>query len=135
MSEYDSRVRAALNYFVDEVLLPGDELIIVTPMKTYRMKSELLAAASREKVFEQVLGILRRDILIGNSEYRDNWMSSRVLALAMAGSVGLAAPPRTPRSADGGRYVRGGQRLRCQHHGRGAAPDGTPRPSSAGSRR
>ena len=101
MSEYDSRVRAALNYFVDEVLLPGDELIIVTPMKTYRMKSELLGAASRDKVFEQVLGILRRDILIGNSEYRDILDDLKALALAMAGSVGLTATnAQSPMAAD-----------------------------------
>ena len=91
MSEYDSRVRDALNYFVDEVLLPGDELIIVTPIKTYRLKSELLAAASRGRVFEQILGILRRDILIGNSEYRDVLDDLKSLALTMAGSVGLTA--------------------------------------------
>jgi hypothetical protein len=91
MSEYDSRVRDALDYFVDEVLLPGDELIIVTPVKTYRLKSELLAAASRGRVFEQVLGILRRDILIGNSEYRDVLDDLKSLALTMAGSVGLTA--------------------------------------------
>jgi hypothetical protein len=101
MSEYDSRVRDALNYFVDEVLLPGDELIIVTPMKTYRMRSELLAAASRERVFEQILGILRRDILIGNSEYRDVLDDLKALALTMAGSVGLTATnTQSPMAAD-----------------------------------
>jgi len=101
MSEYDSRVRAALNYFVDEVLLPGDELVIVTPIKTYRLKSDLLTAASRDRVFEQVLGILRRDILIGNSEYRDILDDLKSLALTMAGSVGLTATnAQSPMAAD-----------------------------------
>jgi hypothetical protein len=91
MTEYDPKVRTALDYFVDEVLLPGDELIIVTPMKTYRMKSEMLGAASRGRVFEQILGLLRRDILIGSTEYRDVVDDLKSLALTMTGAVGLSA--------------------------------------------
>jgi len=91
MSEYDPKVRQALDYFVDEVLLPGDELIMVTPMKTYRMKSEVFSDAARERTFEQILGLLRRDILNGNSEYRDAVEDLKALALTMAGSVGLTA--------------------------------------------
>jgi hypothetical protein len=91
MSEYDPKVREALDYFVDEVLLPGDELILVTPMRTYRMKSEAFSDAARARTFEQILGILRRDILNGNSEYRDAIEDLKALALVMAGSVGLSA--------------------------------------------
>jgi VWFA-related protein len=101
MSEYDARLRDALEYFVAEVLLPGDELFVVTPMKTYRMKSELLMAAGREKVFEQLLGLLKRDILIGNSEYRDVLDDLKSLALTMAGAVGLTATNAvSPMAAD-----------------------------------
>jgi VWFA-related protein len=91
MSEYDPKVREALAYFVDEVLLPGDELVLVTPMKTYRLKSEAFSDAARARTFEQILGLLRRDILNGNSEYRDAVDDLKALALTMAGSVGLAA--------------------------------------------
>ncbi|OGD16029.1 MAG: hypothetical protein A2V76_07815 [Candidatus Aminicenantes bacterium RBG_16_63_14] len=89
MTEYDPKIREALNYFVDEVLLPGDELVIVTPMKTYRMKSEMFSDAGRARVFEQLLGILRRDILIGSTEYRDVLEDMKALALTMVGAVGL----------------------------------------------
>lgn len=91
MTEYDARLRDALRYFVDEVLVPGDELFIVTPMKTYRMRSELFADAGRERVFDQLLGLLRRDILVGSAEYRDLLDDMKSLALTMAGAVGLSA--------------------------------------------
>ena len=91
MTEYDPKIRKALEYFVDEVLLPGDELVIVTPMKTYRMKSEMFNDAGRAKVFEQLLGILRRDILIGSAEYRDVLDDMKALALTMVGAVGLSS--------------------------------------------
>jgi hypothetical protein len=91
MTEYDPRIRKALEYFVDEALLPGDELVIVTPMKTYRMKSELFSDAGRAKVFEQLLGILRRDILVGSAEYREVLDDMKSLALTMVGAVGLSS--------------------------------------------
>jgi len=91
MTEYDSRLREALNYFIDEVVLPGDELVIVTPMKTYRMKSDKFSDAGREKLLDQLLGILRRDIQIGSAEYRDLLDDLRALALTMVGAVGLSS--------------------------------------------
>jgi len=101
MTEYDARLRDALSYFVDEVLIPGDELFIVTPVKTYRMRSELFTAAGRERVFDQLLGILRRDILIGSSEYRDVLDDMKSLALTMAGAVGLSSTnAQSPMAAD-----------------------------------
>jgi len=101
MTEYDPKIREALNYFVDEVLLPGDELAVVTPMKTYRMKSEAFTDARRGKVFEQLLGILRRDILTGNAEYQDILDDLKALALTMVGAVGLSgANSRSPMAGD-----------------------------------
>lgn len=90
LSDYDPKIREALKFFVDEVLLPGDELVVVTPMKTYRMKSEMFNGASRERVFEQLLGILRRDILVGNAEYIDVLEDMKGLAQSMAGAVGMS---------------------------------------------
>lgn len=91
MTEYDSRVRQALSLFVDEVLLPGDNLTLVTPMRTYRMKSEAFSDAGRARVFEQILGLLRRDILAGGTEYREVVDDLKALALTMTGAVGLTA--------------------------------------------
>jgi hypothetical protein len=91
MTEYDPKVREALEYFVDEVLLPGDELVLITPMKTYRMKSEAFSEAGRAQVFEQIQGILRRDILVGSASYRDILDDLKELALTMVGAVGLSS--------------------------------------------
>ncbi len=89
MTEYDPKLRQALKYFIEEVLIPGDELVIVTPMKTYRMKSETFKSAGRDRVFEQLLGILRRDIQTGNSEYRDVLEDMKSVALSMVAAIGL----------------------------------------------
>ncbi|MBN2264973.1 MAG: hypothetical protein JW775_04080 [Candidatus Aminicenantes bacterium] len=70
LGDYDPKVGAALDYFVRTVLLPGDNLTLITPLKTYRMKGELFGLVGRDQTYEQVMGLLRRDIQIGYSESR-----------------------------------------------------------------
>jgi len=70
ISEYMPRVGEAIDYFFDNVFFPGDNLVVITPMKTYNLKSRALETKSREEIANQLRGILRRDATIGNSEYR-----------------------------------------------------------------
>jgi hypothetical protein len=89
LTEYDPKIREALDYFVREVLDSGDELVVVTPLRTYRMKSDILQNASRDRVFDKLLGILRRDILIGNAEYLDIIDEMKAMASTIASAVGV----------------------------------------------
>lgn len=86
--EYDPKVADALEYFVQRVLANGDELIVVTPVKTYRMKSDILKSATRDLVLAKLLGLLRRDTLVGNAEYQDILHEMTSLATAVGASVG-----------------------------------------------
>ena len=70
VTEYTPRMGEALNYFIQNVLAPGDNLQIVTPVKTYRLKSERLKILPKELIANQLKGILRRDAITGSSEYR-----------------------------------------------------------------
>lgn len=88
LTEYDPKVRDALEYFIQQVLASGDELVVVTPLKSYRMKSDILKQATRDKVLEKLLGLLRRDTLIGNADYQDILREMTSLATAVGASVG-----------------------------------------------
>ena len=70
VTEHTPRLGNALSYFFHNVLVPGDDLTVVTPRKTYRMKSETLKVLQKKEVVNQLKGILRRDALMGSSEYR-----------------------------------------------------------------
>jgi hypothetical protein len=82
MSDYLPEIDKTLDYFFDKVVLPGDSLIVLTPMKNYNLRSDALAKMPKEKVAEQLRGVLRRDILMGGSEYR-NTIDSMRRALTM----------------------------------------------------
>lgn len=87
LGEYDAKVLEALDYFVRTVLLPGDNLTLVTPLKTYRMKGELFGLVGRDRTYAQVIGLLRRDIEIGYSESRAVLAEMTDLARVMASDV------------------------------------------------
>ncbi len=68
--EYLPKLREGLALFVNEVLHPEDDLAIITPMRTYKLKSEVLGRLSREQVVDDLNSLVRKDIMAGNIEYR-----------------------------------------------------------------
>ena len=84
VTEYIEKLRRAIDYFVKYNMVPGDNLIIVTPMKTYRLRGDAIRYKSREEIADQFVGLLRKDILLGSSNYRNVINDMRALASAMA---------------------------------------------------
>lgn len=70
ITDYDPRLAEAVEFFIHNVLVQRDNLVIVTPMKTYRMKNSTFEIVPKEKVVEQLVGIIRKDALVGSSEYK-----------------------------------------------------------------
>lgn len=70
ISDFIPRIREAIEYFVNNVLLPGDQVTLITPVKTYRMREETLRAIPREELIRQFVSVLKKDALIGGSAYR-----------------------------------------------------------------
>jgi len=108
ISEYTSRIGEALDYFLNNVLLPGDTLTVVTPLKTYKMRMKALEMKIKPDISAQLKGILRQDSLLGNSEYRRTIIElvevAKALARALMSSpdplstVGLNDPSRAIRA-------------------------------------
>lgn len=69
LSEYLPKVRDAIDYFFDQVYFPGDTLNVVTPLKTYNLKRNSLDKVPKEVIKKQLKEKLRKDIVMGNSEY------------------------------------------------------------------
>ena len=84
ISDYLPKIDESLDYFVHGVIVPGDNIVVVTPVKTYRMTSEALQAKSKEEILRQFQGLLRRDTLSGSSEYRNVIEEMEMLAKSMS---------------------------------------------------
>jgi VWFA-related protein len=87
IAEYDPRVEKAMRLFFERIFLPSDELVIVTPMKTYHLKSGALEKVTLDRTLDQLRGLLRRDVQSGNAEYRAALDELAAMAKAITASV------------------------------------------------
>lgn len=84
VTEYSSRVGDAVKYFIHNVILPDDSMTIVTPQKTYRQTSEAFKHNTKEELTKQLTDILKKDITMGNSQYRSSMIELTGLASTLA---------------------------------------------------
>jgi len=87
LSEYDPRLGEALSYFIQNAISPEDELTIATPMKTYRLRGKALEVKSHDEIVDQLKGLIRRDTLLGASEYNNIIKSLEELARTLTASI------------------------------------------------
>jgi len=92
VTKYTPRMEDAINYFIQNVLLPGDNLTFVSPMKTYKMKSQTLEVLPKEEVVKQLKGILRKDAMMGSAEYRNAVEELTQIAMALSSEFGGGTP-------------------------------------------
>jgi hypothetical protein len=70
VTDYLPKIGDSIEYFFNEILLPGDNLTVMTPLRTYNFKKEALTLLPKEEIIKQLKGKLRNDITLGNSEYK-----------------------------------------------------------------
>ncbi len=68
--EYLPKVGKAVEYFFEEVFLPGDTLKVVTPIKAYDFNVKALERFTGKEISKELTGQLRKDIKKSTAEYR-----------------------------------------------------------------
>ena len=68
--DYLPKIEEAINYFFNNVILPGDSLTIMIPLKTYNLKSQALETIPKETVVKQLKEKVRKDTIMGSAEYK-----------------------------------------------------------------
>jgi len=67
--EYTSKIGDALEYFFNNVLLPGDQLTLMTPLRPYGFSRAVLATAGKKELIAKADTVLKRDIAIAATNY------------------------------------------------------------------
>jgi hypothetical protein len=70
MMRYSKNVGDGVDYFVKNVIMPGDSLILITPMERYNFDTGFPSDIPKEKISDGLRTRIRTDIFKGNSEYR-----------------------------------------------------------------
>ncbi len=95
MMDYFPKIIDTLDYFFENVISPGDSLFVVTPLKSYVLKKELLDKTPREVIVDQLNEKLRKDIKSAAREYKsmikdlDSW--APLVKEDRSGSIRMAA--------------------------------------------
>ena len=84
--DWDPRLAEAIDYLFSSVLLPGDAMTLVTPMKPYNLQKDALATKPKEALSKSMQDILRKDIQKGGGEYRDLIKTMRRVTNAIDGT-------------------------------------------------
>jgi len=71
MMRYSKNVGDGVDYFVKNVIMPGDTLILITPMERYNFDEGFPSDVPRQKISDGLRTRIRTDIFKGNSEYRN----------------------------------------------------------------
>ena len=69
--DYIPQIDESIDYFFNNILLPGDELTVFTPVKAYKFNNQAFEKFSKEAIASKLKKTLRTDSIIGNSEYRN----------------------------------------------------------------
>lgn len=69
--DYNPKFKEVLHDFFTKVIVPGDSLIVITPIKTYKLNSQALEKMNPETIAEQLKSILRKDVILGNRAYNN----------------------------------------------------------------
>ena len=66
---WNPKIEEGIAYFIRNVLRPEDNLTVVTSVKPYHLKKGDLDKPRQEDMISQLAGLVKRDTLVGNTEY------------------------------------------------------------------
>lgn len=100
--DWDPNIGVAVEYFFNDVFLPGDSLVIMTPERTFRLSPQAFAAKPKEATSKELVKILRKDIQLGNSRYKTIMRSLRRLVGEIKSASGVSTGVSRPDQVDVG---------------------------------
>ena len=96
IADYMPKIDEALDNFIEKVFLPGDNLTITSPLGTYKLRGKALELKSRKEIADEIKGIIRKDTVKGNADYRtiirDLEKTAQTLAAILSGDPESGIP-------------------------------------------
>jgi hypothetical protein len=95
INQYTSKMGDAIDFFIDNVLLPQDKLWVITPMKAYRMNEKVFEFGTKEDLRKEFKSLLRKETIAGSSEYNSVIRDIEGVARSLAAIMDPQAALRT----------------------------------------
>jgi hypothetical protein len=69
MQEYLPQINQVLDHFFQDVIRPGDSLVVITPRKTYNLTDQAVRKQGGQRCADNLKSILRKEITMSGAEY------------------------------------------------------------------
>ena len=88
--DYNPKITEAIEYFFNHVFVPGDAVVIQTPVKNYALSPERAQSLSTQTLSKDMQFVVRKDAQIGAMEYKTllKELKQLVRAMSTAGGTG-----------------------------------------------
>lgn len=96
--DYHSKFAELAAYVFQEVFRPGDTLTIQTPIRTYVLARRATNIKSREVLIEELIRLIREDIVAGSSDYQNQLVEIKRLVGSIARVYPMMDPGRDSQS-------------------------------------
>lgn len=85
---YDTKVGDSVQYFVDNVIKSGDQLIFLTPAKPYSFPKAKLAQIDKKTLAANLIKLLKKDTALGGAYYHTTFQEMERIIVNMARNWG-----------------------------------------------
>lgn len=100
ITDYNPQLEDAVDYFINNIIQPGDNLHIWTPVKKYDLSSKALQTLSKETIAAEMKKIIRKDTQVGSSYYRELMRDLKRLVRAISSQAGETGHTMTEMETD-----------------------------------
>jgi hypothetical protein len=100
ITDYNPSLEEAIDYFIKNIIQPGDTLDIWTPVKKYNLSSKALQTLPKATISEEMKKIIRKDTQVGSSYYRELMRDLKRLVRAISSQAGGTGPTMTEMETD-----------------------------------
>lgn len=102
ITEYNPRLEETVAHLFNNVLLPEDQLSIMTPARNYNLSPNARKKFTNEQIIKELTGIIRKDTTLGEADYRNLMRDLKRMVRSLAGTGNRAFDSESNAGSDMG---------------------------------
>lgn len=87
LTEYNPKLGDAIDYFFNQAFLPGDMIVVQTPVKNYSIPKQALQTIPKETLAKDLKSIVKKDTKVGNMYYNNLLKELKNIVRSISGST------------------------------------------------
>jgi hypothetical protein len=99
LSDFNPRLSEIIDHLFRSILLPGDNLILITPVKRYALSHKAFRTRPKDVIAEEMKSILRKDTVMGAADYNSIVQDLKKIVHSLSGDTRITGIETTATSS------------------------------------